>query len=98
MNPYHEFVTSLARLVADGKSLPLGVVVPHRKPGPPLDAPVALIFSPHPDDECIVGGFALRLLREAGIRRINVRVTLGRKKERPPTRLAEIKKSSAPAR
>ena len=30
------------------------------------DAPRALIFSPHPDDECIIGGLALRLQREAG--------------------------------
>ena len=27
----------------------------------PPDAPRALIFSPHPDDECIIGGLALRL-------------------------------------
>jgi LmbE family N-acetylglucosaminyl deacetylase len=36
-----------------------------------------LIFSPHPDDECIIGGLALRLLREAKWNVINVAVTLG---------------------
>ena len=51
----------------------------------------ALIFSPHPDDECIVGGLALRLLREAGWNVVNVAVTLGRKRERRAQRLRELK-------
>ena len=28
------------------------------------DAPRVLIFAPHPDDECIIGGLALRLMRD----------------------------------
>jgi len=91
MNPYHDFVLSFARLVADGKSLPLGGIPRRPLPAPATGAPVALIFSPHPDDECIIGGFALRLMREAGIRVINVAVTQGSNKERQPVRLQELK-------
>lgn len=91
MNPYQQFVSSFVQLVADGKSLPLGGIPPRQMPAPKLDAPVALIFSPHPDDECIIGGLALRLMRERKFRVVNVAVTLGSNKERQPARLAELK-------
>src|SRR5208282_2858678 len=91
MNPYHQFVSSFARLVAEGKSLPLGGIPPHDKPGPAPNAPAAIIFSPHPDDECIIGGFALRLMREAGMRVINVAVTQGSNQDRQQPRLQELK-------
>jgi len=58
-------------------------------------APKALIFSPHPDDECIVVGLALRLLREAKWNVINVAVTLGSKKERRVARLRELRNACA---
>ncbi|HLP76192.1 MAG TPA: PIG-L family deacetylase [Candidatus Paceibacterota bacterium] len=91
MNPYLPFAASFARLLSDGKSLPLGSIAPHNKPKPAANAPVGLIFSPHPDDECIIGGLALRLMRESGIRIINVAVTQGSNKERQQPRLAELK-------
>ncbi len=50
-----------------------------------------MIFSPHPDDECITGGLALRLLREAKWNVINVAVTLGSKRETAVARLRELK-------
>lgn len=53
-------------------------------------APLALIFSPHPDDECIVGGLPLRLQREAGFHVINIAVTLGSKAARRKARLKEL--------
>jgi len=56
MNPYHNFVSFFAQLVAAGKSLPLGGISPHHKPKPLPNVPAAIIFSPHPDDECIGGG------------------------------------------
>jgi LmbE family N-acetylglucosaminyl deacetylase len=62
-----------------------------RHPKVPDNAPKALIFSPHPDDECIVGGLALRLLREAKWNVINVAVTLGGKKARRAGRLRELR-------
>jgi LmbE family N-acetylglucosaminyl deacetylase len=90
MNPYQSFAAAFARLVSEGKSLPLGGFPSRPRPGLPPDAPVALIFSPHPDDECIIGSLALRLLRETGMRVINVAVTLGSDRERQPMRLLEL--------
>jgi LmbE family N-acetylglucosaminyl deacetylase len=91
MNPYRKFVSAFANEIAEGKSLPLGGIPPHGKPAPPPNAPKALIFSPHPDDECIIGGLPLRLQRQSGFRVINVAVTLGSKKERRQGRWQELK-------
>jgi N-acetylglucosamine malate deacetylase 1 len=90
MTPYHRFVSELARLVRDGKSHPLGGFTPASRPAVAPDAPRALIFSPHPDDECIIGGLALRLQREAGMRVINVAVTQGSRKDRQAARWDEL--------
>jgi LmbE family N-acetylglucosaminyl deacetylase len=90
MNPYRQFVSDLARLVSEGKRFPLGGFPPAPRPELPPDAPHALIFSPHPDDECIIGGLALRLLREAGTRVTNVAVTQGSNKARQAGRWAEL--------
>jgi len=57
----------------------------------PAGASAALLFSPHPDDECIIGGLALRLMREARMRIINVAVTKGSNKERQQPRWQELK-------
>lgn len=56
MNLYHNFVSSFAQLATAGKSLPLGGIPPHHKPEPLPNVPAAIIFSPHPGDECIAGG------------------------------------------
>jgi N-acetylglucosamine malate deacetylase 1 len=50
-----------------------------------------LLFSPHPDDECITGLLPLRLMRECGHRIINVPVTFGSDAERRQARLAELR-------
>jgi LmbE family N-acetylglucosaminyl deacetylase len=91
MNPYQAWVASLSKLITDGKSLPLGTIPRHETPCPPTEAPLALIFSPHPDDECIIGGLALRWLRESGLRVVNVAVTQGSNKERQQARWLELK-------
>ena len=88
--PYHPFVQSFARLVHEGRSLPLGGFDPLPSPALAADAPRALIFSPHPDDECIIGGLALRLLRESGYRVVNVAVTQGSRKDRQAARWDEL--------
>jgi N-acetylglucosamine malate deacetylase 1 len=91
LNPFKKFVLEQARLFQSGKKLPQNrpqKFPRHRKA--PANAPKALIFSPHPDDECIVGGLALRLLREAKWNVINVAVTLGGRKERREGRLREL--------
>jgi len=90
-NPYHRFVAELERLQREGRSFPLGGFP--ALPRPPLraEARPALVFSPHPDDECIIGGLALRLQREAGIRVVNVAVTQGSNKERQAARWDELR-------
>jgi hypothetical protein len=74
-NPYIKVVSDYARLLKEGGSLPLGAcpATSHRKPT--RGAPTVLIFSPHPDDECIVGALPLRLLRERKLQVLNVAVT-----------------------
>src|ERR1700748_155088 len=52
--------------------------------------PVALIVSPHPDDECIVGGLPLRLQREAGYEVVNIAATLGSNVARREERWIEL--------
>jgi len=93
MNPYHRYVSELARLIKDGRGFPLGGFPMPPKPTITSNAPPALIFSPHPDDECIIGGLAVRLMREAGVRVINVAVTQGSNKVRQAARLAELKEA-----
>jgi len=94
VNPFQKFVSEYARLFQGGKKLPAGhpqKFPRHRRV--PANAPIVLIFSPHPDDECIVGGLALRLLRETKTKWnvINVAVTLGGKKGRRAARLRELR-------
>ena len=90
-NPYQVFVDSFARLVTEGE--PLGSAPPVR----PTRAAVAsgarttLIFAPHPDDEVIIGGLPLRLLRELKMNVINVAVTLGSRVDRQAERWQELK-------
>ncbi|HEY1663280.1 MAG TPA: PIG-L family deacetylase [Verrucomicrobiae bacterium] len=90
-NPYHHFVSSFADLVRKGRALPLGGIPAPAKSTPKANAPVGIIFSPHPDDECVTGGLALRLMRETGMRIINIPVTLGSNPERRQPRLEEVK-------
>ena len=91
MNPYLKFVSDLAATTTLAKSLPLGGIPACERPVVPADAPKALFFAPHPDDETIQGGLALRLLREAKWNVINVAVTQGSKKERQAERYEELK-------
>ena len=95
MNPFQKFVSEHAdfseRQEASAGQIKSAVRRTKNLPG----APKVLIFSPHPDDECIIGGLALRLLREAKWNVINVAVTLGSKRERRAARLRELKNACA---
>ncbi len=91
MNPYQHFVSEYVRLTREAKAGPLGTFA-HKDRKPAAEgAPKVMVFSPHPDDEVIIGGLALRLLQEADWRVINVAVTQGSNKERQAGRLAELK-------
>jgi LmbE family N-acetylglucosaminyl deacetylase len=90
MNPYPHFISEYARFAKEGRTYPLGQFAPVPRPATAPDAPNVLVFSPHPDDEVIIGGLALRLLREAKWNVINVAVTQGSKKERQTERFQEL--------
>jgi N-acetylglucosamine malate deacetylase 1 len=93
MNPYRDFITAYARDYAAAQRTPMGGFAPLAKPTVAPSAPNVLIFSPHPDDECIIGALPLRLLRQSGMRVINVAVTQGSKKERQAARWAELQQA-----
>ena len=84
-NPHRAVVAGHTRLIADARALPLGGFPAPAHPGVRSERKV-LLFSPHPDDECIIGGLALRLQREAGARVVNVAVTQGSNKARQAAR------------
>jgi LmbE family N-acetylglucosaminyl deacetylase len=86
---YQLLAKDTARRLKVSRSLPLGGFSPAERPKPLRTAPRVLLFSPHPDDECIIGALPLRLLRE-GLRVINVAVTLGSRKDRRLGRWKEL--------
>jgi N-acetylglucosamine malate deacetylase 1 len=95
MNPYQQLVSEYARFAREGRSYPLGSFPPLPRPEIEAKAPKVLIFSPHPDDEVIIGGLALRLLREARWNIVNVAVTQGSNRDRQEARLEELRRCCA---
>lgn len=94
-NPYAAYVRDLADHVRAAASLPLGGLPLPQGGVPSTEAPAALLFSPHPDDECVTGLLPLRLMREAGMRVLNVPVTYGSAIERRTERHAELRGACA---
>jgi LmbE family N-acetylglucosaminyl deacetylase len=90
-----QFVAQFQKLVKQGQSLEAGKIYSGTRPKIPASAPNVLIFSPHPDDECITGGLALRLLREARWNVVNVGVTLGSNCARQSSRRRELQNACA---
>jgi len=91
MTPYHQYTEQLTRLAGEVRRFPLGGFPPAERVKSSADAPRVLIFSPHPDDECVIGGVAVRLMREAGMRVVNVAVTQGSNSARQAERLVELR-------
>ena len=85
MNPYLEFVQSIETGIRKAKGLAASGKRQSIESGSKV-----LLFSPHPDDECIVGLLPLRLMRELGHQIINVPVTFGSNIERQAERSAEL--------
>jgi N-acetylglucosamine malate deacetylase 1 len=90
-NPYQPFVESFARLLTEGAPIGSAGLVQSPRRAVAVGAPTALIFAPHPDDEVIIGGLPLRLLRELKIDVVNVAVTLGSRADRQAERWQELK-------
>ncbi len=59
------------------------------------DVPTVLICAPHPDDECLMGGLALRLQQECGWQVAVYPLTLGSNSERRAARLKELQQATA---
>jgi LmbE family N-acetylglucosaminyl deacetylase len=92
MKTHGDFVSAWADLIARAKALPLGQApFPTRAPAAPA-APKALLFSPHPDDEVVVGGLAYRLQRQSGWEVVNVAVTQGSNPARRAARWEELER------
>lgn len=85
MNPYLEFVQSIETGIRKAE----GLTVSGRQHPIESDSKV-LLFSPHPDDECITGLLPLRLMLETGRQVINVPVTFGSNVERQSARAEEL--------
>ena len=85
MNPYLKFVQSIETGIRKAKDF----TVSGRRHSIESDSKV-LLFSPHPDDECITGLLPLRLMRETGHQIINVPVTFGSNMERQAERSTEL--------
>ena len=90
-----QFVAGFQKLVNQGKSLKMGKISSGARSKIPANGPNVLIFSPHPDDEGITGGLALRLLHEARWNVVNVAVTLGSNRARQAARRRELKNACA---
>jgi LmbE family N-acetylglucosaminyl deacetylase len=90
-NPYRAFVDGFVRLLTEDGAFGATGLARLDRPLVAADAPKALIFAPHPDDEVIIGGLPLRLLRELKINVVNVAVTLGSRVDRQVERWQELK-------
>ena len=95
MNGYQQYIQGIVGLVETARSVALGNLPPASNPPVAKDAPCALFFAPHPDDECISGGIALRLRREARMNVLNVAVTQGSNQARQAGRLRELQEACA---
>lgn len=90
-NPYSQWIRNLGDWMKSGRSIvPGGFSVSPAVEAMPAPGGV-LLFSAHPDDECIVGGLPLRLGREAGLPVTNIAVTLGSNRERRAGRWDELR-------
>ena len=90
MDSFQQFVAGYVRLMRAAKTVTPTGLTPPKRPALSAGAPVVLVMAPHPDDECIMGAWPLRLMREAGMRVVDVAVTLGSNQERRAGRWAEL--------
>lgn len=92
-------LNSVIEIIDSGKKIPLGPsAVAPQAPWPPVrpDGPRVVYCAPHPDDESLSGGLALRLRAECGARVTNVAITLGSDQSQWARRVREIE-SACPA-
>mgnify|MGYP002639884501 CR=1 FL=1 len=90
MNPYLKYVQNIEAEFQAAKGISVSGRVECKE-----SSSKVLLFSPHPDDECIIGLIALRLMREAGMQVINVPVTFGSNVSRQAGRAKELEDACA---
>lgn len=93
MENYHDFIDTLTNAIAEAKKLPLAAARSRAQPALPEKTPRVAIFSPHPDDECIIGALPLRLLRQNRVKIFNIAVTQGSRKDRQAPRFQELRRA-----
>ena len=93
--PFDAWATAYRRLLETSIEQAGLALLAQPSPAPTASpgAPVCLVFSPHPDDEALVGGLALRLRQESGWRVVNVALTFGSRLERRAERWTELQAS-----
>lgn len=85
MNPFLPYVQSIKDILQSGEKMK----VSGQKVLPDSSSKV-LLFSPHPDDECIIGLLPLRMMNELGMKVVNVPVTFGSNEIRRSERAREL--------
>ena len=92
-----ELVASYSRLLRLPLVVPKldGIPISTALPSVDPNRPCAIIVSPHPDDESLMGGLPYRLSRENDWQIVNVAVTLGSNKDRRAARKEELSKACA---
>ncbi len=95
INPFASYVAGFDALLASGAGLSAGHAARPQLPEVAIDAPVCMMFSPHPDDEAISGALPWRLRTQARWRVVNVAVTLGSNKSRRAARWQELEQCCA---
>jgi LmbE family N-acetylglucosaminyl deacetylase len=90
-HPFQHFVDEFVQMVDEARGLPLGGLPPAPAPRLLDNAPRALVFAPHPDDESIIGALPLRLRRDLHFRVSVVAVTQGSRVDRQAARLEEMR-------
>ncbi len=94
-DPYLDYVGGFEELLRQGGALLDAIPAPQVLPQVSEDAPVCMVFSPHPDDEVIAGALPWRLRSEDGWRVVNIAVTLGSDVARRPARWQELSRCCA---
>jgi len=91
INKYIKLAQDYQNILSAGRKYPLGGYEQLEMPALTPGAPKMLLFSPHPDDECVTGALPLRFRREKKWNIINAAVTLGSNKYRQQARWEELK-------
>jgi len=95
MHDYLEYVQSLLNAVREAEGIAPRATAPAPRQDTGGNEGTVLMLSPHPDDEMIVGALPLRLMRQRGMRVVNLSLTLGSKRERQLERFEELKAACA---